>query len=102
MLSLSPVCGLLQTGVAAIIGPSSSTTSMHVQSICDVFDIPHIETRWDSALQQPEISINLHPHPSVLALAFLDLVKYLQWKHFCVVYEDYDGKYQTICIASFA
>ncbi|XP_074598842.1 glutamate receptor ionotropic, kainate 2-like [Brevipalpus obovatus] len=84
------VCGLLREGVASILGPSSSTTSMHVQSICDVLEIPHVETRWDSGLRDYR-SVNLHPKPSMMAKAYMDLVKYFQWKQFCVVYEEYDG-----------
>ncbi len=40
------VCHLLRSGVAALFGPQSGTTSSHVQSICDAMEIPHIETRY--------------------------------------------------------
>ncbi|XP_025016477.1 glutamate receptor ionotropic, kainate 2 isoform X1 [Tetranychus urticae] len=85
------VCGLLHAGVAAILGPLSDSTSMHVQSICDALEIPHIETRWDISSHREELSINLYPKPAVLARAYIDLVKYLGWKQFCVAYEDNDG-----------
>ena len=42
-----PVCHLLRTGVAALFGPESGTTSVHIQSICDAMEIPHIETRYN-------------------------------------------------------
>ncbi len=44
-LSFIKVCHLLRSGVAALFGPQSGTTSSHVQSICDAMEIPHIETR---------------------------------------------------------
>ena len=47
MWFLISVCHLLRSGVAALFGPQSGTTSSHVQSICDAMEIPHIETRWD-------------------------------------------------------
>lgn len=69
------VCSLLSTGIAGILGPSSDVTSMHVQSICDALDIPHVEMRWDFQLQRDDLSINLFPKPSVLAKAYVDLIK---------------------------
>ena len=86
------VCGLLRSGVAAIFGPLSGITSMHVQSICDALEIPHIETRWDMQLHRDDLSINLYPRPSVLAKAYIDIVRAWNWRHFAVVYEDNDGK----------
>ncbi len=36
---------MLQAGVAAIIGPSDPIVAAHVQSMSDIFRVPHIETR---------------------------------------------------------
>ena len=67
LLILFSVCHLLRSGVAALFGPQSGTTSSHVQSICDAMEIPHIETRWDYRLKRDEYSVNLYPHPSALS-----------------------------------
>ena len=67
ILSCVAVCHLLRSGVAALFGPQSGTTSSHVQSICDAMEIPHIETRWDYRLRRDEYSVNLYPHPSALS-----------------------------------
>lgn len=64
---------------------------MHVQSICDALEIPHVETRWDFQLQRDDLSINLYPRPPVLARAYTDLVKAWGWRHFAIVYEDNEG-----------
>ena len=61
------VCHLLRSGVAALFGPQSGTTSSHVQSICDAMEIPHIETRWDFRLKRDDYSINLYPHPRTIS-----------------------------------
>ena len=61
------VCHLLRSGVAALFGPQSGTTSSHVQSICDAMEIPHIETRWDYRLKRDDYSVNLYPHPTALS-----------------------------------
>lgn len=84
-------CDLLENGVVAIFGPLSRITSMHVQSICDALEIPHVKTQWDFQLQRDDLSINLYPRPSVLARAYVDLVKAWNWKSFVIVYEDNEG-----------
>lgn len=74
-LSLSPaVCHLLRSGVAALFGPQSGTTSSHVQSICDAMEIPHIETRWDYRLKRDDYSVNLYPHPQAISKVRLSIL----------------------------
>ena len=58
---------MLRSGVAALFGPQSGTTSSHVQSICDAMEIPHIETRWDYRLKRDDYSVNLYPHPTAIS-----------------------------------
>ena len=65
--NLFSVCHLLRSGVAALFGPQSGTTSSHVQSICDAMEIPHIETRWDYRLKRDDYSVNLYPHPTAIS-----------------------------------
>ena len=67
LISLFPVCHLLKSGVAAIFGPESGTTSSTVQSICDAMEIPHIETRWDIVRKKRRSSINLMPSPKIIS-----------------------------------
>lgn len=86
------MCGLLKNGVAGIFGPSSCVTSDIVQSICDALEIPHAETRSDLETSRDELSINLYPKPSILAKAFIDLVKAWNWRHFAIVYEENEGE----------
>lgn len=57
---------MLRNGVAAVLGPSSSSTSSHIQSICDALEIPHVNTGCQSRLRRTQYAINLHPHPSAL------------------------------------
>ncbi len=61
------MCHLLKSGVAALFGPESGTTSSHVQSICDAMEIPHIETRWDFLTKRDDYSINLYPSPKQIS-----------------------------------
>lgn len=72
----------------AIFGPLAQSPAMHVQSICDALEIPHIETRWAFELQRDDLSINLYPPPSFLTRAFNELIKAWSWKTFAIVYEE--------------
>lgn len=85
------VCHLLRTGVAAIFGPQSPQTASHVQSICDTMEIPHLETRWDYRLRRESCLVNLHPHPSMLSRAYVDIVRAWGWKSFTIIYETNEG-----------
>ncbi|CAL1283897.1 unnamed protein product [Larinioides sclopetarius] len=92
------VCGLLEMGVAAIFGPQDHLTSLHVGSICDEVEVPHIETRWDYKNKRDDLSINLHPSPSVLSESFVTMVKHLGWQNFSLIYE---GNYGIIRLQNF-
>ena len=68
------VCKALKAGMAGLFGPQSSSTSSHVQSICDTLEIPHIETRWDYRMKREDYSVNLYPHPLALGQVSARLV----------------------------
>ena len=38
------VCSGIEAGFRAVIGPSAQLASLHVQSICNGLDIPHLDT----------------------------------------------------------
>ena len=38
------VCSGIEAGFRAVIGPSDQRASLHVQSICNGLDIPHLDT----------------------------------------------------------
>lgn len=74
-----------QGGIAGVFGPSSAASALHVRSICDAKEMPHIETRWDPDATPPVL--NLHPHPHAISKVFLDLIKTWNWKEFTIIYE---------------
>lgn len=67
-----PVCKTLDSGVAALFGPESPATASHIQSICDTFEIPHVETRWDYKLRKRDYAVNLYPHPGALSQVWFE------------------------------
>ncbi|KAK6641282.1 hypothetical protein RUM44_012991 [Polyplax serrata] len=81
------VCDLMGTGVAGIFGPSSPESAIHVQSICDAKEIPHVEIKWNPYQKNKLRSLNIYPHPSSLSQALVDIVKAWKWKTFTIVYQ---------------
>ncbi|XP_068613662.1 glutamate receptor ionotropic, kainate 3-like [Brachionichthys hirsutus] len=86
-------CDQLSLGVVAIFGPSHSSSSNAVQSICNALEVPHIQVRWKHHPMDNRDSFyaNLYPDYSSLSYAILDLVQFLKWKTATVVYDDSTG-----------
>uniref|UniRef100_A0A8C0EHQ7 Glutamate receptor n=1 Tax=Bubo bubo TaxID=30461 RepID=A0A8C0EHQ7_BUBBB len=86
-------CDQLALGVAALFGPSHSSSVSAVQSICNALEVPHIQTRWKHPTvdNKDAFYINLYPDYAAISRAVLDLVLYYKWKIVTVVYEDSTG-----------
>ncbi|KAI6071345.1 Glutamate receptor [Aix galericulata] len=89
----SSACDQLSLGVAAIFGPSHSSSANAVQSICNALGVPHIQTRWKHQVSDNKDSfyVSLYPDFSSLSRAILDLVQFFKWKTVTVVYDDSTG-----------
>ncbi|XP_064413496.1 glutamate receptor ionotropic, kainate 1 [Latimeria chalumnae] len=86
-------CDQLSLGIAAVFGPSHSSSVSAVQSICNALEVPHVQTRWKhpTADNKDTFYINLYPDYAAISRAVLDLVLYYDWKTVTVVYEDSTG-----------
>ncbi|XP_059866390.1 glutamate receptor ionotropic, kainate 1 isoform X8 [Delphinus delphis] len=86
-------CDQLALGVAALFGPSHSSSVSAVQSICNALEVPHVQTRWKhpSVDNKDLFYVNLYPDYAAISRAVLDLVLYYNWKTVTVVYEDSTG-----------
>ncbi|XP_054746114.1 glutamate receptor ionotropic, kainate 2 [Anastrepha obliqua] len=82
------ICRQLESGVQVIFGPTDPLLAAHVQSICESFDVPHIETRIDYDTSTKEFSINLYPSQRLMNLAHRDLMVFLNWTKIAIIYED--------------
>lgn len=103
----SSACDQLSLGVVAIFGPSHSSSSNAVQSICNALEVPHVQVRWKHHPMDNRDTFyaNLYPDYSSLSYAILDLVQFLKWKTATVVYDDSTGDYvsnESHTIASFS
>eukprot|EP00057_Strongylocentrotus_purpuratus_P014630 XP_011669104.1 PREDICTED: glutamate receptor ionotropic, kainate 2 isoform X2 [Strongylocentrotus purpuratus] len=86
------VCQQLGVGVAAVFGPTSLQDSLAVQSVCDVMDIPHIQTHWEPKPHLPgQSTIYMHPSNDIVSRAIRDLVKAFRWKKISIIYDDFNG-----------
>jgi len=91
-------CDQLSLGVVAIFGPSHSSSSNAVQSICNALEVPHIQVRWKHHPMDNRDTFyaNLYPDYSSLSYAILDLVQFLKWKTATVVYDDSTGEHSIL------
>ena len=80
--------------MVAIFGPSHSSSSNAVQSICNALEVPHVQVRWKHHPMDNRDTFytNLYPDYSSLSYAILDLVQHLKWKTATVVYDDSTGR----------
>uniref|UniRef100_A0A1I8IPK4 ANF_receptor domain-containing protein n=1 Tax=Macrostomum lignano TaxID=282301 RepID=A0A1I8IPK4_9PLAT len=87
------VCSLLETGVVAIVGPTSGQASEQVRSVCEYFAVPHIETNWNYRLPRPNhYTVNLSPHFETYSQALSDYIKTMvPATRTAVIYDDPDS-----------
>ncbi|XP_011256785.2 glutamate receptor ionotropic, kainate 2 isoform X2 [Camponotus floridanus] len=92
-------CELLEEGVAAIFGPTSSYTRGIVASIATRFEIPHIEYVWretevlrtEAEEDKNPMTINVFPESENVSKAIADTVDSMKWQGFVAIYENNDG-----------
>lgn len=100
--SVVPACDQLSLGVAAIFGPSHSSSANAVQSICNALGVPHIQTKWKHQVSDNKDSyyVSLYPDFSSLSRAILDLVHFFKWRTVTVVYDDSTGTGRvSVCLS---
>ncbi|XP_034478110.1 glutamate receptor ionotropic, kainate 2 [Drosophila innubila] len=85
--AVQKVCKLIHVGVQAIFSPSNSVLATHINSICDDLDIPDIGI----GRSTQDFSINVHPSQEHVNRAFVDVIRYLNWTKFGILYEKDHG-----------
>lgn len=81
-------CKLLSQGIIGLFGPSSIHSSSYIQSLCDLKEIPHIETHKNFNLDRDNTHVNVHPHPDILSRVVSDLVEEFNWNSLIVLYDN--------------
>lgn len=54
-------------------------------------EIPHIEAMWSYKQQRGSCLVNIYPYPPSLSYVFVDLIIFLKWKSFTIIYENDDS-----------
>ncbi|XP_032294105.1 glutamate receptor ionotropic, kainate 2 isoform X2 [Drosophila virilis] len=85
--AVQKVCNLIEGGVQAIFSPTDSFLATHINSICDDLDIPDIGI----SRSAQKFSINVHPSQQHINRAFIDVIRYLNWTRFGILYEKDHG-----------
>lgn len=75
-----------QSKANAIFAPRSAVASAQISSICDVKEIPYIDTHMDIYMKK-SASINLYPSEEDLTQLLIDVVDQYEWEHLTVLYE---------------
>ncbi|PNF30825.1 Glutamate receptor ionotropic, kainate 2 [Cryptotermes secundus] len=85
------VCGAVSEGVAAVFGPRAPATMGIVQSICETLEVPNLQIYPEVPEDRGKCLINLHPEQESVAQAIADVVRFLRWSSFTVLYETDEG-----------
>jgi len=85
------LCELILPGVSAFFGPTTESSSYHVQALSDTLHVPFMQTKYEYVLKRADFSISVQPHPSLLGRAYADFVRKANWKSAIVLYETEEG-----------
>ncbi|XP_044262846.1 glutamate receptor ionotropic, kainate 2-like [Tribolium madens] len=78
-------CHLIESGVLAILGPTTHENSHMIQTVCDNKDIPLLDVRF---VVQPKNSISFYPSQQILTQIYIDLLEAWNFKNFVILYEN--------------
>ncbi|KAJ8910751.1 hypothetical protein NQ315_017208 [Exocentrus adspersus] len=91
LLTYNEACKLLRKGIVGLFGPSSVHSSPYIQSLCDLKEIPHLETHRYLNLDKDHTLVNIHPHPKTLSKLYFNLVEAFDWHSFIILYDNYEN-----------
>ncbi|XP_073816653.1 glutamate receptor ionotropic, kainate 2-like [Musca autumnalis] len=82
-LGYNTLCGMMENGIGAVMGPSSRHTAFHLMSICDAKDIPYFYSFMGDAAE----AFNLYPSSEDIGKAIHSLLTAFEWNNFIFLYE---------------
>ncbi|KAJ8723326.1 hypothetical protein PYW08_003238 [Mythimna loreyi] len=81
------ICTLLESNVFGVFGPTRKGSLLHIQSIADFLEIPHVITNPIETQNRNWSVINLYPHHLSYSQIFADLIELKGWTEFTIIYE---------------
>uniref|UniRef100_A0A8D9EDR1 Glutamate receptor ionotropic, kainate 2 n=1 Tax=Cacopsylla melanoneura TaxID=428564 RepID=A0A8D9EDR1_9HEMI len=89
------VCNATSEGIAAIFGPQSIENRNIIESMSQIFDIPHIEAFWDpnkySIPMNAVHGVNVYPESDLISQGISEIIKDMDWETFTIVYEKHEN-----------
>lgn len=85
------MCGQIDVGTLAIVGPHYPSKLPVVQSTCTTLNVPHLSTAPPSnraGSAHRGYTLYLYPPDSALSQAHRDIIASRGWKSFTIIYED--------------
>ncbi|GFS28356.1 glutamate receptor ionotropic, kainate 1 [Nephila pilipes] len=84
------VCGQIDVGTLAIVGPYVPSKLPVVQSTSTTLNVPHLSTAPATMKQRVrgDYSLYLYPPDSALSKAYSDIIISRGWKSFTIIYDD--------------
>ncbi|KAL1455589.1 hypothetical protein WDU94_009673, partial [Cyamophila willieti] len=96
LTTLKIVCNATSEGIAAIFGPQSIENRNIIESMSQIFDIPHIEAFWDpNKYSIPIMSsvhgVNVYPESHLISQGISEIIKDMDWDTFTIIYEKHEN-----------
>ncbi|XP_071819367.1 glutamate receptor ionotropic, kainate 2-like isoform X2 [Apostichopus japonicus] len=86
------VCKLLEHGVVAIFGPTSTEGAVTTRSLCNIHNVPHIDTRSDFSIDTDSNgSISFAPQPKHVSHVVKEIIKEYRWSKIAILYHEEEG-----------
>ncbi|KAI5730902.1 hypothetical protein M8J77_001892 [Diaphorina citri] len=89
------MCNATSEGIAAIFGPQSIENRNIIESMCQMFDIPHVEAFWDPNKYFIPTNgvhgVNVYPESHLISKGISVIINDMDWDTFTIIYETHDN-----------
>ncbi|CAH8662097.1 unnamed protein product [Schistosoma haematobium] len=80
-------CKILDRGIIALYGPSSTSLSQALLSLANRFGLPYVETHWNMIPRKTTYAIHLHPSIESYGIGLYEyLTQVEKWKRMTLIY----------------
>lgn len=96
---LFKACKILDRGIIALYGPSSTSLSQALLSLANRFGLPYVETHWNMVPRKTTYAIHLHPSIESYGIGLYEyLTQVEKWKRMTLIYNKPESKFKSYII----
>lgn len=96
---LFKACKILDRGIIALYGPSSTSLSQALLSLANRFGLPYVETHWNMIPRKTTYAIHLHPSIESYGIGLYEyLTQVEKWKRMTLIYNKPESKFKSYII----